>query len=73
MRKRLRSRPISSAAAILAYLYTVHNGRLALREGLVGTRFEADSELYAAASTYFVSVGAAALLYRWRISRRLSP
>lgn len=73
MRKRFRSRPISSTAAVLAYLYTVHNGRLALREGLAGTRFEADSELYAAASTYFVSAGTAALLYRWRIGHRLSP
>lgn len=73
MRKRFRSRPLSSVAAVLAYLYTVHNGRVALREGLVGTRFESDSELYAAASTYFVSAGAAALLYRWRVGRRLSP
>lgn len=71
MRQRIRTRPIATITAILAYSYTVHNGRKALRGALADTPLASDAEQYAAASTYLISLVTGYTLWRWRRNRRL--
>lgn len=69
MRQRLRTRPIASIMAILAYSYTVHNGRKAVRGALADTPLGPDAEQYAAASTYLITAVTGITLWRWRRNR----
>lgn len=66
MRRRFRQRPVASSLAVLAYLYTMHYMRLAIRESLEDTPLHRDAELWATGSTYFLTGATSLLLLRWR-------
>ncbi len=73
MRQRIRTRPLASTLGVLAYIYTIHNGRKAVRGALADTPLGPDAEFYAGAFPWAVTAGSLYVLSRWRRNRQRFP
>lgn len=68
MRQRFSTRPFATSLAVLAYFYTLHNGRKIFRDAIFD-KVGADAEHYASAGTYLFFGSSLAILWRWRRNR----